>query len=205
MEKSGIFIVLEGPDGCGTTFHSAALAARLEKDGYDVLHTAEPTAGPIGKEIRHYIDRHIPMPSASLQLLFSADRALHYMETLAPALASGKIVISDRYIPSTLAYGEAAGVDPMWLHELNKNFIQPNGTLYLLPPLSVCLQRLSTRGKRDALESVSFQERVYAVYQRLLATDPYGQGIDSSGSKDDVMQLVFAAVQKILQQETVLV
>ncbi|MBI2117601.1 hypothetical protein HYT95_01755, partial [Candidatus Peregrinibacteria bacterium] len=105
-----------------------------------------------------------------------------------------------RYIPSTIAYGEAAGVDPTWLRELNKNFIQPDVTLYLLPPLPVCLQRLSQRQTRDALESFAFQKHVYRIYQKISAEDPRGQLIDSSGSKDDVMQLVFAAVQKAFRE-----
>ncbi|OGJ57081.1 dTMP kinase [Candidatus Peribacteria bacterium RIFCSPLOWO2_12_FULL_55_15] len=203
MGKHGIFIVLEGPDGSGTTFHSSVLTASLQKNGYDVLHTAEPTDCPIGREIRRHITGHLPLPPTSLQLLFTADRSLHCAETLEPALQTGKMVICDRYIPSTLAYGEAAGVDSLWLRELNKNFIQPDATLYLLPPLSVCLQRLSQRQTRDALESSSFQERVHRVYQKLLTEDPYGQVIDTSGSKDDVMPLVFAAVQKVLQERTV--
>lgn len=205
MEKQGIFIVLEGPDGCGTTFHSSTLATRLEREGHDVFRTAEPTKGPVGTEIRRYINGHIPIPPFSLQLLFTADRALHCIETLEPALRSGKIIVCDRYIPSTLAYGEAAGVDPIWLRELNKNFIQPDVILYLLPPFSTCLQRLSQRNTRDALESSSFQERVYRHYQKLLTEDVRGQSIDSSGSKDDVMQQVFAAVQVVLRQRSVLV
>lgn len=205
MERQGIFIVLEGPDGCGTTFHSSALADRLQRDGYSVLLTAEPTKGPIGREIRRYIDGHIPLPPTSLQLLFTADRSLHCTETLDPALRAGKIVICDRYIPSTLAYGEAAGIDPAWLRILNKNFIQHDAILYLLPPFSTCLQRLSQRRTRDALESSSFQERVYHHYQKLLMEDPHWQSIDSSGSKEDVMQQVFSAAEGILQQRSVLV
>ncbi|MBI1934737.1 dTMP kinase [Candidatus Peregrinibacteria bacterium] len=200
--QRGCFLVLEGPDGSGTTFHSVTLATRLQKEGYDVLCTAEPTAGPIGTEIRRYINGHLPIPQASLQLLFTADRSLHGTETIEPALQAGKMVICDRYIPSTIAYGEAAGVDSLWLRELNKNFIQPDVTLYLLPPLSICLQRLSQRQTRDALESSSFQERVYRIYQKISAEDPRGQLIDSSGLKDDVMQLVFAAVQKVLPERT---
>ena len=205
MEKNGIFIVLEGPDGCGTTFHSANLTARLQREGYNVLQTAEPTNGPIGREIRRYISGHLPIPPTSLQLLFTADRALHCTETIEPAIAAGHTVICDRYIPSTLAYGEAAGVDPLWLCKLNKNFIQPDALLYLLPPLSVCTRRLSQRIIRDALESAAFQEHVYHVYQKLCSSDPCGQLIDSSGSKDDVMQQVFSVVQGILQPKSVLV
>lgn len=198
MEKQGTFIVLEGPDGCGTTFHSAALAERLRQEGLRVLCTAEPTAGPIGTEIRRCISGHSPPPPETLQLLFTADRALHIAETIAPALADGMTVICDRYTPSTLAYGEAADADPAWLRELNKHFIQPDATLYLLPPLSVCLQRLAARSARDSLESAPFQERVYGAYQKLLAEDHHGERIDSAGPKDIVMLRVWAAAQKAL-------
>lgn len=159
-----------------------------------MLLTAEPTASPIGREIRRYLSAHIPLPSEALQLLFTADRALHIAETVEPALAEGTIVISDRYVSSTLAYGEAAGVDPVWLRELNKNFIQPDATLYLLPPLSVCLQRLGKRIVRDALESTPFQKRVYAMYEKLAREDRRGTTLDTSGSKESGMQEIYQAI-----------
>lgn len=196
--QRGFFIVLEGPDGAGTTFHSAALAERLRREGFRVLCTAEPTASPIGTEIRRCISGHSPPPPQTLQLLFAADRALHVAETIAPALADGMTVICDRYIPSTLAYGEAAGADSAWLRDLNKYFVQPDVTLYLLPPLSVCLQRLAARSARDALESALFQERVYDAYRKLLTEDARGERIDSADAKDIVTQRVWAAVQKAL-------
>lgn len=192
--KRGCFLVLEGPDGCGTTFHSHALAERLRQERHRVLLTAEPTDGPIGREIRRYLSLHTPLPSEALQLLFTADRALHLAETVEPALAEGTIVISDRYVPSTLAYGEAAGVDSAWLSELNKNFIQPAATLYLLPPLSLCLERLAKRKVRDALESTPFQKRVYAVYERLAREDRRGAVLDTSGPKEDVTEQVYQAI-----------
>lgn len=160
-----------------------------------MLLTAEPTDGPIGREIRRYLSSHTPLPSEALQILFTADRALHLAETIEPALAEGIIVISDRYISSTLAYGEAAGVDAEWLHNLNKNFIQPTATLYLLPPLTTCLERLAKRKVRDALESTPFQKRVYAMYERLAREDICGTVLDTSGLKEDVLQQIYQAIR----------
>lgn len=205
MVKPGTFIVLEGPDRCGKTFHAKALAQRLRDEGYDVLHTAEPTDGPIGKEIRRCLVPGHNLSPERLQLLFSADRALHLAETVEPALQRGTIVVCDRYIPSTLAFGEAAGIDPAWLQELNKNFIQPDCTMYLLPPCLTAIQHFHER-PTDRHEVADYQITVHKVYVRLAACSRAPHAIfDTSAPKKNVMQQVFAAVQEILQKTTALV
>ena len=204
--QRGVFIVLEGPDGSGKTFHTWALAERLTAEGYDVLQTGEATTGPVGREIRRYLTPGQYIAPERLQILFTADRALHLSEIIEPALASGKIVICDRYIPSTLVYGEASGVDPLWLLELNKKFIQPDFVLFFLPPFSSPLLHLQERAERDRHELSSLiQERSYALYARYIAemTIPHAT-FDTSTPKNVVMQQVFAAVQDLLREKFVL-
>ena len=151
------FIVLEGPDGSGTTLHSALLASTLRSQRKKVLLTAEPTDGPIGKFIRIQLNGTCIFPSDALQLLFTADRAMH-QALIQAELRNDKIVISDRYSPSTIAYGEALGCDRDWLQNTNNKFIQPECTIFLLPPLSVCLERIGRRTQKESLENTSLQK-----------------------------------------------
>ncbi len=177
--SSGTFIVLEGPDGSGTTTHAKLLGEHLKKN-HQLLQTAEPTSGPIGQFIRQQL-RGGTLPSNALQMLFSADRAWHVENVVEPALSKGQVVLSDRYAPSTLIYGEALGLDPSWLHDLNKNFIQPDLLFVLLPPFEVCQKRLGARKEKEILETDSLQKRVHALYDRYVQSHPSVIFIDSSG------------------------
>lgn len=190
-----IFIVLEGPDGSGTTLHSALLAKRLEAQGLKVLCTFEPTDGPIGAAIRRDLDRGVAFSPLELQKRFCSDRAWHLKEVISPALRAGSIVISDRYIPSTLAYGEALGVRREELEKMNKDFIQPSLLFLLLPPFGVCAERLASRAKLDALEEATFQRRVYDLYVRMAGEDPSMIVIDTSGPKHAVAEEIYRKVK----------
>jgi len=193
----GRFIVLEGPDGSGTTLHSSLLGERLRAEGYDVVLTSEPTDGPIGQRIREIL-RSGGVGGMALQLLFTADRAEHSEQVIKPALDAGKIVISDRYVPSTLSYGDALGLDVMWLRELNKKFIQPDVTFFLLPPLAVLHERLHRRPAKDALENEKLREHVYAAYERLAEGNPAITVIDTSGDKETVSEAIYTHVKSKL-------
>lgn len=193
---SGTFIVLEGPDGSGTTTHSALLAETLRAKGEDVVLTAEPTSSPIGKFIREQLKaKTIESPSA-LQLLFCADRAWHIENVIKPALAAGKTVISDRYVISTLIYGEALGLDPDWLVRVNTPFLEPDIMIIALPPLHVCLERIMKRKQLDVFENTRFQKLVYDLYEKAGAEDDATIVIDTGGEKDDVATLILDVVNK---------
>ncbi len=181
----GRFIVLEGPDGSGTTTHSKLLAETLRARGEEVVLTAEPTESHIGKFIREQLQsKTIESPSA-LQLLFCADRALHIEKVIKPALAAGKTVISDRYVISTLVYGEALGLDPDWLLHVNTPFLEPDVMIIALPPLHVCLERIMKRKQLDVFENTRFQKLVYDLYEKVGAEDDGSVVIDTGGDKDE--------------------
>lgn len=197
-QHRGTFIVLEGPDGSGTTLHAKLLAEALANDYPNILQTAEPTGGPVGTAIRGFLrDDHIP--SDTLQLLFTADRAWHVAEEVLPALEEGKLVISDRYSLSTLAYGEATDVDTDWLEEMNKKFVHPDRIVLLLAPLDVCMQRISERGAQDTMERRALQEAVHAAYRRLASGRPDITIIESNRPIADVAADVLAAVRPVLR------
>lgn len=192
----GKFIVLEGPDGSGTTTHSKLLAQALRAEGKDVLLTAEPTDSTIGKFIREQLSsKTIESPSA-LQLLFCADRAWHIEKVIKPALAAGKTVISDRYVISTLIYGEALGLDPDWLVRVNTPFLEPDIMIIALPPLHICLERIMKRKQLDVFENTRFQKLVYDLYEKAGVEDESAIVIDTGGERKDVSSLILDAVNK---------
>ncbi len=189
---TGQFIVLEGPDGAGTTLHSGLLAEALRADGREVVLTHEPSDGDIGQWIRSELKAGKQIDPTALQLLFCADRADHVSSIIQPALEHGATVITDRYALSTLIYGEALGIDVAWLQSINDTFLKPTITLLLLPPFAVCQERLARRAERDQLEGDAFQQQVYRHYAKV-----QGSGIihiDSSGEKIDVAKAIHQAV-----------
>lgn len=180
---SSMFIVLEGPDGSGTTLHSKLLAEKFVAEGHQVVLTAEPTDGSIGSWIRQELSKG-SLPASALQLLFCADRAEHVEKVIKPALAEGKVVISDRYTLSTIAYGETFGVDPQWLKKVNEGFPKPDLTLLALPPISVCIERLNRRETRDIFEQEDLQLKIHTAYKALAQEDASIKIVDTSGEKN---------------------
>lgn len=189
-------IVLEGPDGAGTTKHSKLLADRLSKEGHDVVLTAEPTDGPIGEFIRSILKspsgdvgalHAMPLPSlGALQLLFCADRADHVARIIRPALDAGKTVITDRYSLSTIVYGAAQGLDRDWLRLINEAFPKPDVMFLLLPPYEVCAERIGRRAAKDQFEVDAFQRKVYAEYEKARSKEMIV--VDSSGAIAEVAE-----------------
>lgn len=187
----GIFIVLEGPDGSGTTKHCMLLTKRLQQDGRSVLSTFEPTDGPIGSAIRSDLRAGVSFTPLALQRRFCSDRAWHLKSVIEPALAAGTTVISDRYLHSTLAYGSALGVLRNDLDDMNKNFIRPDVTFFLLPPFEVLQERMNRRDHTDALEQETLQRKVYDAYRALAAEDPTIIVIDTSGELEEVAKEIY--------------
>ncbi len=193
------YIVLEGPDGGGSTTHAKLLCESLRKTGLDLVQTAEPTTGPIGTMIRTHL-RGTGMPPDALQMLYSADRAWHMSKVVRPALAEGKLVIGERCHLSTLIYGEALGLDVEWLENMNVTFVEPDLTLILMPPFEVCAERLGIRD-RDILEGDSFQKKVHAIYERYVQTHPEMILIDTSGEKLSTAKHILETVERFLSSQ----
>lgn len=191
----GKFIVLEGPDGAGTTKHSKLLADRLAREGRLVLYTFEPTDGPVGSAIRSDLRSGKPLSPLALQERFCVDRAWHLTQVIEPALQKGITLISDRFSHSTIAYGLALGLTRTQLDDMNKKFIHPDQTLFLLPPFEVLQERMIRRAQTDALEKVELQRKVYDAYRQLAEEDQSIRVIDTSGSLEGVAEEIFHAVQ----------
>jgi len=132
--SQGCFIVFEGIDGSGKSEQYGRLTERLKKD-YDVLATAEPTKGmPIGNLIRQVLYGNEETSEESLALLFAADRVDHTEKKIKPALEDGKVVISDRYVYSSLAYqsrGMNKELDLDWVKTINRYALEPDVVIFL--------------------------------------------------------------------------
>ena len=189
---TGTFIVLEGPDGSGTTSHCKLLAERLTKEGKDVFLTAEPTTGPIGTFIRQQLSKEgNSVTSAALQLLFTADRAWHVEQVIQPALAEGKTVICERFSMSTVVYGEALGLDAAWLAAANDTFPKPDLLLVTLPDFETALRRINERATKDIMEEkIDLQRRLNDLY-RSHATESGAIIIDTSGNMQEVAETIY--------------
>ena len=171
MAKRGILLALEGVDGCGKSTQAELLAAALRERGLEVLLTCEPTDSPLGQQLREYFqgpDRYLS-PKEELNL-FMADRREHVAEVIDPALAEGKIVITDRYYYSSVAYQGALGLDPDRILAQNEMLaVRPDLAVILTLPVAQALARLAaTPGRvRQVSEDSAYLERVAAIYASL--------------------------------------
>jgi dTMP kinase len=195
------FITFEGMEGCGKSTQAKLLARAI---GPDAVLTQEPGGTAIGRAIRQLLldPANRAMSAEAEVLLFFADRAQHVAEVIRPALAAGKIVISTRYVDTSLAYqGYGRGLDLDRIRSvavLATGGLRPDLTLFFDLPLEVGLDRVIRRGGRDRLESEvrEFHERVRNGYLELAAAEPKRWiRIDASGSEADVEARTRAAVE----------
>jgi dTMP kinase len=183
--RRGVFIVFEGGEGSGKSTQSDLLASALTSAGCEVVVTREPGATEIGARIRGLLlDRRISSGLAGVvmapraeALLYAADRAHHVSTVVRPALERGSVVISDRYIDSSLAYQGAGRTLPVeevsWLSSWATGGLRPDLVILLDVDPSVGLSRVRDRGPADRLEaeSLPFHERVRYAFLDLATQD----------------------------------
>jgi len=188
----GFLIALEGVDGAGKTTQARLLAAALQQRGREVVLTQEPTTGPQGQKLRSYLQgptRHL-IPEEELAL-FLADRREHVEQVIQPALAAGKVVISDRYYYSSVAYQWALGLDPAHILALNETFApRPDLVIILKVPLKTAwARRVQGRSEpRQLSESPEYLERVAAIYDTLKG--PHLHHLTATGSREETHALI---------------
>ena len=139
--RQGKFFAFEGIDGAGLTTQAGLLKDWLEKQGYAVFMTKEPTDGPIGGQIRLALGKRLNMRPTALALAFAADRMDHLETEIIPKLDNGVIVISDRYFLSSYAY-QSLSNDLRWLMQINSKCLRPGLTILLDTPALVCKKRM---------------------------------------------------------------
>jgi dTMP kinase len=203
----GLFLSFEGIDGSGKTTQLNHLMARLDNEGIAYLLNREPGGSNVGGQIRKILlePENYVSPTAEL-LLYFANRAQNVDEMIRPALEAGKVVISDRYTDSTLAYqGAARGLGEALveqLHVIACRGTAPELTLYLRITPEVSAARLSTQ-KKDRLEAEGgdFHQRVFEAYEALARRYPERiVVIDGEQTEEQVSAAIWAAVMERWQR-----
>jgi dTMP kinase len=215
----GVFVVVEGIDGSGSTTVAERLAAHLVSKKRPAHRTCEPSSGPIGSMIRQILAHRIVIPSewgaaspgwATMALLFAADRMDHLEAEILPRIRDGVIVVSDRYDLSSVAYqtATAPAEDPeeakrvvAWIRELNARARRPDLTLVLDVRAEVAAERRKSRGgARELYEDGELQKRLARAYARAEELVPQDriEHIDANAPIDEVVSACVAAVDRLL-------
>lgn len=224
--QRGVFIVLEGIDGAGTTTRGDRLTARIQQQ-HRVFFTNEPSSGPAGMLIRLALARRLMGPALqyhdaemaereenagldprTMALLFAADRSDHLATKIEPNLRQGKIVICDRYILSSLAY---QGIDlPLrWLIQVNALFRTPDITFFIDVPVDHARLRMrSARWAKDLYEDQETLKRVKAAYHKVIADRVPCVGavvtVDGSLRPREVTSQILHHIHEVLEKKGVI-
>jgi dTMP kinase len=214
---TGFFVVFEGGEGAGKSTQAVKLAAWLKIRGYEAVLTREPGATDIGMRIRSLLLDSIPnttggdtapTPRAEARL-YAADRAQHVDKVIRPALERGAVVVSDRYIDSSIAYqgsGRALGKDEIaWVSAWATGGLKPDLTVLLDVDPEAGLHRAKAGGTGDRLEQeqLAFHEKVRDTFLHLAAAEPNRYlVVPAGGTPDEIAAAVREAVAERLDIRT---
>jgi dTMP kinase len=201
--ETGLFVCFEGGEGAGKSTQAGLLSDWLVARGHDVLLTFEPGDTHVGRDIRrilldpatgHLADR-------TEALLYAADKAEHVEKVVAPALAQGTVVITDRYVDSSLAYqGAGRTIDVAELERLLRwatGDLRPHLTVLLDVEPSAGLARFEERDRIEA-EGLDFHERARAGFLALAAADPeHYLVLDGRADRDELAATIRARVEEL--------
>ncbi|MHC3475267.1 dTMP kinase [Streptomyces sp. 7R007] len=193
---NGFFIALEGGDGAGKSTQAEALAEWIRAKGHEVVVTREPGATPVGKRLRSIL---LDVSSAGLShraeaLLYAADRAEHVDTVVRPALERGAVVISDRYIDSSVAYqGAGRDLSPTEIARINRwatNGLVPHLTVLLDVSPEIARERFTEAPDRLESEPAEFHARVRSGFLTLAAADPGRYLVVDAGQEPEAVTTV---------------
>lgn len=199
----GLFIVIEGPDACGKTTQIEKLKNYLSENQKEVILTREPGGTEISEKIRKLIldPENENMKDETEALLYAASRAQHYLEKIKPAVESGKVVICDRFVHSSLVYqGYARKLGIQKVKEINDfalNGYSPDVILYFDIDYDEAQERLISRGNLDRLEKASeeFHRDIYRGYKKVFKE--VSQNVEVIDARKNIEE-VFNVVKKVI-------
>lgn len=203
--RSGSYIVLEGPDGGGKTTQAARLATWLRLLGQEVVSCRDPGGTALGEYLRALLkDRsEFTIGMMSEMLLFMASRAQLVAEVIRPALERGAVVIGDRYLLSNVVYQGVAGgidVDDLWLiGKAATGGLMPDLTVVIDVPIEVTLERVGPGRDRIEDRGMAYRERVREGFLQASASYPSPIiVVDGSLRPDEVTALIQTEVARAL-------
>ena len=205
----GLFIVMEGPDGSGKATQINLLKEYLEEAGYECLITREPGGTVIGEEIRQLIlnPEHKEMSPVTEMLLYAASRAQLVHEVIGPALEEGKIVISDRFVDSSIVYqGIARKLGISTVSAVNAPGIgiyRPDGIFFIDLSEAEGLRRKKEQKNLDRMEQegIDFHHMVSEGYRKVLSGRPEVMKIDGGRSIDTIQKKIRNHVDELLKKK----
>ena len=205
----GLFIVMEGPDGSGKTTQINLLKEYLEEAGYECLITREPGGTVIGEEIRQLIlnPQRKEMSPVTEMLLYAASRAQLVHEVIGPALEEGKIVISDRFVDSSIVYqGIARKLGISTVSVVNAPGIgiyRPDGIFFIDLSEAEGLRRKKEQKNLDRMEQegIDFHHMVSEGYRKVLSGRPEVMKIDGGRSIDTIQKKIRNHVDELLKKK----
>lgn len=205
----GLFIVMEGPDGSGKTTQINLLKEYLEEAGYGCLITREPGGTVIGEKVRQLIlnPEHKEMSPVTEMLLYAASRAQLVHEVIGPALEEGKIVISDRFVDSSIVYqGIARKLGISTVSAVNAPGIgiyRPDGIFFIDLSEAEGLRRKKEQKNLDRMEQegIDFHHMVSEGYRKVLSGRPEVMKIDGGRSIDTIQKKIRNHVDELLKKK----
>lgn len=201
--KKGIFIGFEGPDGSGKSTAARLVKEKLEEKGIKCILTREPGGTPISEEIREILlnEKNTEIANTTEALLYASARAQHVEEKIKPMLEQGYVVITDRYVFSSLAYqgyARGLGIDKiMELNEFAMNGAYPDKILFFDISPEVALQRKFVQNETNRMENEGeeFHKITYEGYQRAISM--YGKNVCKINAEQTVEEIVSDCLKEI--------
>lgn len=209
-ENQGLFISFEGIDGVGKSTQADLMESYLATRGLEVVRTLEPGGTELGVEIRHLLlHRKGEVSVRSEALLYAADRAHHVASKIRPALAKGQIVISDRFLDSSVAYqGAGRQLDLTEVRDLSlwavDNLLPDLTVLLDLDAEAASIRRGQTGAEPDRLEreKISFFEAARDTYKQLAAAEPKRfHLVDASQDPDSIWKQIQPRLETLLESK----
>jgi len=202
----GKFIVLDGPEGAGKTTQVERLVRWLRENGRQATAVRDPGSTPVSERIRAVLlDKRLPDMDARTEVfLYMASRAEMVARIIRPALGVGLVVVSDRFVSSTVAYqGSAGGIDPAVIWDLGRvacGGIEPDLTVILDLPVEAGFARLVREHDRIESKDRSYHEKVRQGFLGMaLARPDRFAVVDAQRSPDEVAAAVREAVARVLR------
>ncbi len=202
--STGVFVCFEGGEGAGKSTQSKLLGERLEAAGHVVLLTHEPGATPVGAEVRRIVldPSTGELADRTEALLYAADKAEHIHAVVRPALERGEVVVTDRYVDSTLAYqGAGRSLDAAeleWVARWATEDLRPHLTVLLDLDPAAGLTRFAERDRIEG-ESIEFHQRVREEFLKLAEADPdHYLVLDARAPAEEIAEAVHDRVTALL-------
>jgi dTMP kinase len=201
----GVFLAFEGGEGAGKSTQARLLAIWLRDQGFDVITTHEPGATKVGMRLRALLldTAHTGLAPRAEALMYAADRAEHVQSVILPALERGAIVVTDRYVDSSLAYQGAGRQLPVAeiarLNQWATGGLMPELTILLdLPPVTGLSRRLSSADRLEA-EPLDFHQRVRSGFLSLAAAEPSRYLVlDAARPEGEISRDIYRRVRELL-------